>query len=555
MTEETRLASKEPALRVRHRVSIIWLIPLIAALAAGWLGWRTLSARGPSIAIAFASADGLEAGKTKIKHDGVELGVIESLEPTPDLAHVVATARMHKFAEGHLTEGTRFWIVRPRFSLGGISGLSTLISGAYVEFGPGQGAMADRFTALEEPPLVNANEPGVTFSLHAKRLGSIVSGDPVSYRGLKVGQVLGSDLSDADGSVTVRIFVRAPHDRLVREGTRFWNASGVTVTAGSDGLKIQSESLSTLLLGGIDFDVPAGAEPGEVAKSDTPFTLYDDASAASDAIYTRTVRFLLHFPEAVQNLKAGAEVRMQGMRIGQVADVHMEFDAAIDRVSVPVVIEIEADRVRLLHDTTALNGFEQRAYATFDRFVARGLRARLGSGNLIIGQKVVNLDFAPDTSELKMIVGGKYPEIPTVSSSDLDTVIASAKDLLGSLQVAVTRLNGVVSSPEVARSLRSLDGSLVNLDHITRDVRAAGVGPLIAQLRAAAGSADSALKQADATLAVAGGALDGHRSDGGDLAGALRELKTAARSVRVLADYLESHPDALLLGRSEAARR
>jgi paraquat-inducible protein B len=554
VTKDVGLAPEKRPMRVHHRVSAVWLIPLVAALAVGWLGWRTLSARGPSITITFARAEGLEAGRTKIKHNDVELGLIESLAPTSDLAHVVATARMSKSAENHLAEGTRFWIVRPRFSVEGISGLSTLVSGAYVELDPGQGPGTRRFTALEEPPVINADEPGVTYTLHATRLGSIAQSDPVYYRGLKVGQILGHDLSDTDGSVTVRIFVRAPHDQLVRQGTRFWKASGVTVTAGSEGLKLQSESLLTLLSGGIEFGVPSGADRGEIAKFDTSFTLYDDAAAAHDAIYTRTVRFLLHFPGAVDNLAPGAQVRMQGMRIGQVADVHMEFDAATDRVSVPVVIEIEPDRVQLLHETTALTAFEPRAYATFARFVARGLRARLGSGNLLTGQKVVNLDFAPDALGPKMIENGEYPEIPTIPSDDLDRLISSAEDLLGSLQITVNKLNGIMSSPEAMRSVRSLETSLANLDHITRDARV-GVGPLITALRAAAGSADAALKQADGTLGAAESALDGRRSDGGDLAGTLRELKTAARSVRVLADYLESHPNALLLGRSEATRQ
>lgn len=156
---------------VRQRVSIIWLVPLIAAIAAGWLAWRSFSERGPTITITFTNVEGLAAGKTKIKHNDVELGTIETLEPTADLSHVVATARMSKIVEEHLSEGTRFWIVRPRFSVEGISGLSTLISGAYVELDPGDGPATRRFTALEEPPVITANEPGVTYTLHATRLG------------------------------------------------------------------------------------------------------------------------------------------------------------------------------------------------------------------------------------------------------------------------------------------------------------------------------------------------------------------------------------------------
>jgi len=542
------LPSEMPALSLRHRVSIVWLIPAVAALAGMWLAWQALAARGPTITITFSSAEGLEAGKTKVEHNNLELGLIQSLEPTADFTHVVATVQMGKSAEGHLGKDSRFWVVRPRLSIEGISGLSTLISGAYVELDPGQGPATNKFAALDEPPVIAGNEPGRTFTLQATRVGSTAQGDPLYYRGVKVGQVLGDDLSNADSGVTVRVFVRAPYDALVREGTRFWNASGVTVTLGSEGLKIQSESLLAMLAGGIDFDVPAGGEPGAVAKPNASFTLYDDAGAANDAVYIRKARFLLHFPGKIENLKPGNEVRMQGMRIGQVADVHMEFDAATDRVSVPVVIEIEADRVKLLHDLATPSDFEQRAYATFGRFVARGLRARLASASLITGQKVVDLDFARDAPEMKMSQDGEYPEIPAIPSDDLDTVIASAKDLLGSLQVAATKVNGVLSSPAVMRSVHSLDSSLANLDHASRDARA-GIGPLITALRGAADSADVALKQANGTLAVAKNALDSRSGDGGDLAGTLREIENAARSLRILADYLESHPNSLLFGK------
>ena len=543
------LPSGTPALNLRHRVSIVWLIPAIAAAAAAWLAWQALAARGPVITIIFSNAAGLEVGKTKVEHNNLELGLIQSLEPTADFAHVLATVQMDKSAEGHLGRDTRFWVVRPRLSVEGISGLSTLISGAYVELDPGQGPAANQFAALDEPPVISGNEPGRTFTLQATRVGSAAQGDPIYYRGVKVGQVLGDDLSNADNGVTVRAFVRAPYDQLVREGTRFWNASGVTVTVGSDGLKIRSESLLAMLAGGIDFDVPAGGEPGVVAKPDASFTLYDDAGAANDAVYIRKARFLLHFSGSVENLKPGNEVRMQGMRIGQVADVHMEFDAATDRVSVPVVIEIEADRVKLLHDLATPSDFEQRADATFGRFVARGLRARLTSASLVTGQKVVDLDFVRDAPEMKMSRDGEYPEIPTIATDDLDTVIASANDLLGSLQVTVTKLNGIVSSPAVMRSVHSLDSSLANLDYVSRDARA-GIGPLIAALRVAAGSADAALKQASGTLVVAQNALGSRSGDGGDLAGTLREIENAARSLRILADYLESHPNSLLFGKS-----
>jgi len=233
----------------------------------------------------------------------------------------------------------------------------------------------------------------------------------------------------------------------------------------------------------------------------------------------------------------------------------MEFDFATDRISIPVLIELEADRVKLLHEDAVPGDFEERAHATFRRFVARGLRARLATGNLLTGQRVVSLDFVAGAPVAAMKQGGAYPELPTLPADDLDSIMTSAKNLLETLQQTASRLNGLMSSPEIARSMRSLDDALANLDRITREARAAGVGPLVGQLRAAATSADAALQQADATLAVVGGALDGRRADGGDLAGAIREIRTAAQSVRILAEYLEGHPGSLILGRSEAPKR
>ena len=375
-----------------------------------------------------------------------------------------------------------------------------------------------------------------------------VGGDPVNYRGLEVGQVLGYDLSDADGGLTVQVFIKAPHDKLVRQGTRFWNVSGVTITAGSEGFKVKSDSVMSLLMGGIAFDVPPGAEPGTIAPSDESFTLYDDEAAADNAIFTRTVRLLLHFPDSVENLAPGAEVRMQGIEIGRVVGVHMEYDRATDRISVPVVIEIEADRVTLLHDPDVDKDFERRADETFGRFVARGLRAQLGTANLITGQKTINLDFVPDAPARQLIEGGAYPEIPTLPSDDFNALIASAKNVLGSMQKTVSALDLIVSSPALKRSLGSLDESLANVAQITHDVRAAGMGPLVTSLRATSDSANAA-------IAAAGGAIDGQGGDGSDLAGAIRELEAAAQSVRILADDIDAHPESVLRGRPKDATR
>jgi len=382
-------ASVPSASRVRHRISLVWLVPIVAIVAAGWLGYRALVERGTMIEITLRSAEGLEAGKTKIKHRDIELGTVEAITPSPDLSSVTVGARMNGYASPHLVAGTRFWVVRPRLSLEGVSGLNALISGSYIEMDPGAGRTTRHFVGLEDPPVVSADVPGTSFVLHTQRLGSGGSGAPVSYHGIKVGEILGYRLSDSDGRATVRVFVRAPHDRLVHDGTRFWNSSGISVAVGSEGLKIQTESIEAILAGGVSFDVPRGGDAGAVAKPLSDFTLYDDENEARNAVFTRRVPFLLHLKGSAKGLSPGATVRMHGIYVGDVTDVHMEYDAATKRMTVPVTFEVEPERVTILHDDLSRAGFKDRSYAAFRDFVARGLRARLTTGNILTGQKII----------------------------------------------------------------------------------------------------------------------------------------------------------------------
>jgi len=532
----------------KRRFPLVWLVPIVALLAAGWLGWRTLAARGPMIEISLASAEGIEEGKTKIKHKDIELGVVEAVEPSADLSRVTLHARMNVHAKTHLTQGTRFWVVRPRLSAEGISGLSTLISGSYIEMDPGPGESERRFTALEDPPVISADAPGTHYVLKTGRLGSIIQGAPISFRGIKVGQVLGYQLSDEDGTATVQIFVQKPHDSLVHEGTRFWNASGITVEMGSTGLRLQTESIQAILTGGIAFDVPPGGEAGELAKPNATYELYPNVDKARDALFTRKIPFLLHFHGNLDGLSVGAPVRLQGIQIGNVTDVHLEYDAKTDRQSVPVLIDIEPQRVRLLNEVELTDvEFRPRSYATFRRFVQRGLRAHLASGSLITGQKLVALDFMPDAPKADMIETGPIPEIPTADSSDLDTVMQSAKGVLTSVKSAVDGLDQIIRSPELKRSLASLDRSMAHVEAISREAEPE-IGPMLSELRSASHSADLALKQAADSLGTVGGALSSDPA-GGDLAGTLTELRGAAASLHHLTEYLENHPESLIRGK------
>src|SRR6185312_6230633 len=212
----------------RRRLSLIWAIPVITALVAGWLVWKTWSERGPLITITFDSAEGVTADQSHVRHKDVDMGVVKKVALSKDLQHVIVTVQMNAEATPLLTDKARFWVVKPRFFAGSLSGLQTLISGAYIELLPSAtgGTPKTEFVGLENPPVLQTDVPGRTFLLHASRIGSLNLGSPVLYRDLTVGEVLGWDVAEMAKSVTIHVFVREPFDRYVHDNSRFWNASG-----------------------------------------------------------------------------------------------------------------------------------------------------------------------------------------------------------------------------------------------------------------------------------------------------------------------------------------
>jgi paraquat-inducible protein B len=338
----------EPEVKTKkQRISIVWLVPLIALAVGGWLVYKAVSEKGPVVTITFKSADGLEAGKTKIKYKDVELGVVDSIVLSKDLSQVIVKAELVKQAEKFISQNTRFWVVRARVAAGGVSGLGTLFSGAYIELDPGKpGTPATHFEGLEVPPVVTTDLPGSHFVLRASSLGSLNIGAPVYFRRIQVGQVISYQLDEDGQAVTVKVFVHDPHHELVRKNTRFWSASGLDIAIGADGIRVDTESFVTLMVGGIAFDTPVNMEPGEPAEENEVFKLYKNRESISEKTYARKERWLLHFDSGVRGLTAGAPVELQGIQIGQVLDVNLEFDVDKAAFSIPVLFEIEPDRVK-----------------------------------------------------------------------------------------------------------------------------------------------------------------------------------------------------------------
>lgn len=533
MTEKAPLAQarmKDPALKEpeirRRRLSPIWILPIVAVIVASWIGYTTFADRGPTITITFKTASGLERGKTQIKYHDIELGIVQRIDPTPDLSHIVVSAQMNKTAEPHLKEGTHFWVVRPHLGLTSFSGLETLVSGNYIEMDPGAGRAAQRhFTGLEQPPVVRSDEPGTSYTVTTDKIGSISSGSPVFYHGIAVGEVIGYTF-EAEKSIPVRLFVKKPYDALVHDGTQFWNASGISVGVGPGGVKVELESLEAVLAGGIAFETPEAARKGEPAKANATFPLYDDRTAAAEAGYIRRARFLVEFEGSVRGLEVGSPVEVQGIPIGRVVEFHLVVDAATKTARVPVVIEIDAARVGLINQPEAEFGKGK----LIQSLVALGWRAQLRTSNLLTGSDLVALDRFPDAEPAEIVATDTYPKFPTVPT-EMESLQRSVSQTLDKL--AALPLDQIVSD---ARN------TLTAAQQLLRDADTRS-GPLLVSLQQTSEAADKMLKSM-------GNSYGADSQIRGELASLLRQLQDTASSVKMLASYLEQHPESLVRGKS-----
>jgi paraquat-inducible protein B len=531
----------EVEVAARRGLSIVWLIPLVAGAIAIWLGYTTLQQQGPTVTITFANAEGLEAGKTKVKYKDVEVGLVEKVTIGEDLSRIVVTASMVKGADHYLNQGTKFWIVRPRVGAGGISGLGTLVSGAFVEVDPGGGEPTKEFTGLEEPPPIRSDVAGRRYQLRASQLGSVSRGSPIYYRDVQVGQVLSYQLAEDQEHLLVDVFVAAPHDQLVRANSRFWNASGFDVSLGTDGVEVSVESLQALLAGGIAFDTPAIGRPGEAAAAGTVFPLYESFSAVTESRYTEKIPYVTYFNGSVRGLSPGAPVEFRGMRVGSVTDVRLEIDPERDTVRIPVTLGIEPARVTMVGGALAAE-----PYAMMRSLVGRGLRAQLKSGNLLTGELLVDLDFHPESPAAKLDESGTYPAIPSVPTQ-FEVLTASITgvlsklaalplpELVADLRTTLKDIDGLVASPDTTGTIAALQQSATRLQALLGNLDQR-LGPL--------------LERADSTLASTQSLVGQDSQLRYDMDGFLRELTGAARSVRVFADYLQRHPEALLRGKA-----
>lgn len=531
-TPVARVPESKTVTKKHTRFSAVWIIPIIAALLGVWVAVTRIMSEGPEISIVFNSAEGLEAGKTKIHYKGVDIGTLTKIRLSDDHQRVIATAEMAPKTEAFLVEDTKFWVVRPRISGANVSGLGTLISGSYIgmEIGNSHTSKTE-FVSLDTPPVITGEFPGRYFVLKTPDLGSLDTGTPIFFRRLQVGQVASYKL-DPDGQLfSVKIFVQTPYDSYITANTRFWQASGIDVSLSASGLSVQTQSLLSILIGGVAFANPQSALAMPAADEDTTFTLYANRTQAFEPPPRYPQTYQLIFNQSVRGLTPGAPVDFRGIKIGKVTEVSAQIDARTLQFSAPVTIELDPQRlgVKFL-DMNAGMDLAPLRKKIIDSLVAHGVRAQLRSGNLLTGAVFVAFDFFPGSPPATIDWSQKPVQLPT-TPGQMETLEASVSNIL-----------------------RKLDE--LPLDKISNDVRRT-LGDLDLTLSAARGTlgtADGTLVSARTTMDNANNFVTPNSVQSQELDNTLMEVTRAARAIRVLADYLERHPDALLRGKSGEAK-
>ena len=513
-------------------LQLVWLIPLVAALVGGWLAVKSILEKGPTITITFATAEGLEVGKSKLRYKDVEMGLVTGMVLAPDTSHVIVTAELVKEAKRYLVEDTRFWVVRPRVSGGTVTGLGTLISGSYIGMDIGlSGKARDQFTGLEIPPIVTTGEAGRMFTLRSDHAGSLDVGSPVYFRRLKAGQIVSYDLGKDGKGIIIKVFINAPFDKFVNDNTRFWHASGVDVSLTASGVSIDTQSVVSILVGGLAFETPAESADLPPVSSGAEFRLFAQRGEALRNPEMDVMKLAMVFDESVRGLAPGAEIDFRGITVGTVTAIRPHVETDSKNFHIRVYADFFPRRLRTRSSSKAPQLSNDQRRALVAGMVTRGLRGQLRTGSLLTGQLYVALDFFPGATKAKTRLGARVddddlPEIPTVPSTLLEL-----QEMLSTVAAKIKKFPLEQIGGDVQATLKSAMRMMDRIDaELTPEARA-----VLVDVRNAVVSANEALKP-NSPLSQ-------------DARDAMREVARAAAAFRMLADYLERHPESLISGK------
>jgi len=534
---EDELPSAVPDARRRVRLPYVWILPIIVVIGGVFVAVREKLAEGTSIEITFHTADDLEPNKTKISYKAVEIGEVKEIHVSKDRKEVVVEARIHRNSTDYLVQDTRFWVVRPRVTGANVSGLGTLVSGAYIGVDVGHSAVPEHhFTGLEVPPIVTSGLPGREYILHAGDIGSLNIGSTVFFRHMPAGQVVAYSLDPGGASVTVKVFINSPYDKFVTQDTKFWQASGVDMSIDSEGVKLHTESIASILEGGVAFQSPKDSTSTTEAAEDSGFKLYSDRERAMRETDTMAETFIMYFQGSLRGLSVGAPVDLRGINIGEVKRLSVEYDRVAGELRFPVEVDIFPQRIRARARTPNARNTDlsdMGGHTMIDSMVAHGMRAALKDGNLLTGQKYVAVDVVKGAAK-ETVAWDAHPPIFPTASGGLDEIT----DSIGSVAKKLDKVPFDQISNHLIATMATLDQTLKTTDSLMHNVDASIAPQVTATLK----EAQEAMKNAKDALSE-GGSLNNGLGD------TLVQLSRAAKSLGALADYLERHPEALIRGK------
>ncbi len=526
--QETHEKSKiEEAVWVEKKkgISAVWIVPIVALVIGMWLFYQSWSEKGPEIVINFKSAAGIQAGKTPIKYKDVVVGKVTDVTFGEALKTVKVSAELKKNMKPFLSENTRFWVVQARLGVGEVQGLDTLLSGVYIVIDPHEGKEKVRqFEGLDHIPVVTAGEKGRTFKLKADTIGSLSIGSPIYYKRLRAGSVASYEL-DADGKyVTIEVFVKAPFDKLIDSKTRFFNASGIDVNVGANGFELQTESLISVMMGGLAFEnFPEFGKGTPVSKGHL-FRLYANKQEAKKREYKRALYFWVYFDESIRGLSVGAPVEFHGLEIGEVVNYSLVGNADTAEFKIPILIKIEPERFTILEQKSTDDVVD---LSVFKKLLDKGFRAQLQTGNLITGELFIDLSFHTDAPKAELRKEYNYYVIPSVP--------ATMASLKSDLQTILKRI-AAIPFEEIGKELNAT----------LKDAR----GETLPKLNQSLDGFSKLIKDTNTLMNEARkNYVDSNAQLNKKIQKLLDEATRATRSIKNLTDYLERHPESLLKGK------
>lgn len=520
-----RIARKQ-----KRNLWLVWLIPIVAAAIGLSIAWHDWSNQGPTVTISFQSASGLEQGKTKIKFRDVLVGTVTDIRLSESGDFVLVDAQLDKNAEGLANEGTQFWVVKPTIGLSGVSGLATLLSGVYINVDSKELQMGKaekfKFKGLEQPPPISSDRPGSKFRLRSPTLGSLGPGAPIYFLRIPVGVVTDYKLDPSGKFVDLDVFIDAPYDKYVNGNTRFWDESGIYVNVGADGLTVSTESLVSILAGGLAF---SNFGPKLPLAEDYRFKLYENKVAATSVPIGVALPISMKFYQQTRGLEAGAPVSFQGINIGSINSTELDFDIYKGQFFTRVKATLYPARLGPVFQTMAkINQTPSQAAESLSIFVKRGLRAELKTASLLTGSLYISLSLQKDAPPVEEVSTALPFVIPSVPSTGIDEI---------QKQIATIVTN--IEKIPFEKLANDLSASLNEITAFTKSLETTVTPELTATLN-----------ELQKTLVDVNVLLESSTALPSQIDNSLQEMDRAVRATRSLVDELRAKPNSIIFGES-----